>query len=303
MSKNNEKVEKVVEENIRIPKANTDYIRRKYLNISYADLSETQKLDIYLPDEGDGPFPVIVSIHGGAFAIGDKDDIQIEPMLKGLRRGYAVVGVNYRLSGEAKFPAAVHDVKAAIRWIKANAENYKLDRNKIAVWGGSAGGNLSAMIGVSANVSELEDLSLGNAEQTSNVQAVVDWFGPTDFLKMDEHLAELNLGPQDHNDEDSPESRYIGAKITDVPELVKRANPITYVTSDVPPFLIQHGDRDHLVPVQQSILLVEKLKEVLGYDSEKINFDILNGADHDDPAFKTESNLNRVYAFLDKYLK
>ncbi|MBN2394643.1 MAG: alpha/beta hydrolase [Anaerolineae bacterium] len=107
-----------------IPEANTTHIKRKRFDLAYVPISPAQKLDIYWPAEGHGPFPVIVSIHGGAFMGGDKRDVQLVPMLEGLERGYAVVGVNYRMSGEAKFPALVHDVKAAIRWIRANAAAY-----------------------------------------------------------------------------------------------------------------------------------------------------------------------------------
>ena len=116
------------------PLANTDHVKRKFLDLPYADLSPAQKLDIYLPDEGNGPFPVIMSIHGGAFMGCDKADMQVLPMLEGLKRGYAVVAVNYRLSWEAKFPALVHDVKAAVRWIRAHAQRYHLDPEKIAAW-------------------------------------------------------------------------------------------------------------------------------------------------------------------------
>ena len=101
--------------------AEVSAIKRKWQDIAYANLSPSQKLDIYLPDEGDGPFPVIVSVHGGAFMFGDKVDGQLTPMLEGLKRGYAVVSINYRLSGEALFPANITDVKAAIRGVKANA--------------------------------------------------------------------------------------------------------------------------------------------------------------------------------------
>ena len=102
--------------------ANTDYIKRKWIDIAYANQSQAQKLDIYLPDEGDGPYPVILSIHGGAFKSGDKGDGQVNAMLEGLKRGYAVVSINYRLSGEAIWPAQIQDVKAAIRWIRANSK-------------------------------------------------------------------------------------------------------------------------------------------------------------------------------------
>jgi acetyl esterase/lipase len=116
------------------PVANTEHIKRKFLDIPYAYLSPAQKLDTYLPDEGNGPFPVIVSIHGGAFMGCDKADAQIMPMLEGLKRGYAVVAVNYRLSWEAKFPALVQDGKAAMRWIRINAKRHQFDPGKIAAW-------------------------------------------------------------------------------------------------------------------------------------------------------------------------
>ena len=103
------------------------------------------------------------------------------------------MSINYRLSGEAKFPAPVQDAKAAVRWIRANAQRHHFDPNRIAAWGSSAGGYLAMMLGTSAGVETLEDRSMGNPDQPSNIQAVVDWFGPTDFLKMDEQLAESGL--------------------------------------------------------------------------------------------------------------
>ena len=171
----------------RLPPIQT-HIKRKFLNIPYASLSPSQKLDVYLPDEGEGPFPVIMAFHGGAFMGCDKADLQVLPMLEGFKRGYAVVSCNYRMSGEAKFPALVQDAKAAVRWVRANARQYSFDPQRIAAWGGSAGGYLSTMLGTSAGIIGLEDLSLGNPDQPCNVQAVVAWYGPTNFLKMDEHL-------------------------------------------------------------------------------------------------------------------
>lgn len=287
---------------IVIIKAEVHHINRKWLDISYAKQSNHQKLDIYLPEKGQGPFPVIMAIHGGAFAFGDKSDEQICPELNGIERGYAVVAVNYRLSGEAKFPKAIHDLKAAIRWIRANSKEYLLNPDKITAWGNSAGGNYAAMLGASDKAKELEDLTMGNSEQLSNVQAVVDWYGPIDFIKMDENLAKNGLEPQDHSEEDSPESRYLGRKITEIPELVKKANPITYITKSVPPYFIQHGSMDHIVPIQQSMLLFNKLQEVVE-DKDKITFDILQGVDHEGIKFKTPENIEKVFTFLDKYMK
>ena len=282
--------------------ANTDYIKRKWIDIAYANQSQAQKLDIYLPEEGDGPYPVILSIHGGAFKSGDKGDGQVNAMLEGLKRGYAVVSVNYRLSGEAIWPAQIQDVKAAIRWIRANSKQYKLNSGKIASWGGSAGGHLSAMAGTSGNVKELEDLSQGNADQSSRVQAVVDWFGPTDFLKMDEQAKESKVAnPQVHSIPDSPESQLIGKNLQDAPDLVKAANPETYISKDDPPFFIQHGLNDPLVPYPQSVNFAKKLEQTLG--KEKVTLELIPGTGHGGPNFQTKENVDKVFAFLDKHLK
>jgi acetyl esterase/lipase len=225
-------------------------------------------------------------------------------MLEGLKRGYAVVAVNYRLSWAAAFPALVHDVKAAVRWIRANAQRYRFDPERIAAWGGSAGAYLSAMLGTSAGVPELEDLSLGNAEQPSHVQAVVAWFGPTDFLKMDEYLAERGLAPEpgmEHSGANSPESLLLGNKITEIPDLVKAANPETYITAAAPPFLLQHGTMDPVVPVQMSINFAAKLEQAIGKD--RVQLGLLEGAEHGDPRFEAPENVEEVLGFLDNHLK
>jgi acetyl esterase/lipase len=296
-----QKFERVDEASIRIPRADVSHIRRKWLDIVYANTSQAQKLDLYMPDEGEGLFPVIVHIHGGGFAIGDKRDIHLLPLLRGLERGYAVASVNYRLSGEATFPAGLQDVKAAIRWLRANSEQYQLDGERIIAWGGSSGGNLAAMVCLTADVAELEDLSLGNAAYPSRVQVAVDWFGPTDFLKMDEQLVESGLGLADHSEADSPESRYLGAKITEIPETVQRANPMTYIHADMPPILIQHGRLDPMVPVQQSEIFARKLEQIAGPD--RFEFDVLEDAGHGDPQFETEENLNRVFRFIELHVR
>ena len=286
----------------RSGKANTENIKRKWLDVANASQSQAQKLDIYLPDEGDGPFPVIISIHGGAFKGGDKADGQVTAMLEGLKREYAVVSINYRLSGEAIFPAQIYDVKAAVRWIRANANQYKLNGEKMAAWGGSAGGHLSALLGTSGGVKELEDLTQGNATQSSRVNAVVDWFGPTDFMKMDEQLKEGNVkNPQVHSVPGSPESELIGKNLADAPELVKAANPETYITKDDPPFFIQHGRIDNLVPYQQSVNLAGKLEKVIGKD--KVTLEILPDSGHGGSGFSSPQNIEKVFAFIDRILK
>jgi acetyl esterase/lipase len=280
---------------------NTDTIKRKWIGVPYAFKSPAEKLDIYLPEEGNGPFPVIMAVHGGAFLMGDKGDGQLIPMLEGLKRGYAVVSINYRLSGEALFPKNINDVKAAIRWIRAHSREYHFNPDKIVVWGGSAGGNLSALAGTSADVKELEDLSLGNANQSSRVQAVVDWFGPTNFLLMDEQLKATGNGVPDHSEANSPESKVMGQKITDIPGKVQLANPETYITKDDPPFLIMHGTKDQLVPTQQSVLFAEKLEKALG--KNKVTVYLLPGAHHGGPEFNDPAIIKMVFDFLNTWLQ
>jgi acetyl esterase/lipase len=289
---------------MKAPPAHTHHIKRQYQNIPYAALSLSQSLDIYLPDDGEGPFPVILSIHGGAFMGCDKADMQVLPALEAMKRGYAVVALNYRLSWEATFPALVQDVKAAVRWVRANAKWYYLDPTRMAAWGGSAGGYLSTMLGVSAGVPELEDLSLGNPNNPCDVQVVVDWYGPTNFLKMDEQLTASDLAllaGTEHNGANSPESWLLGGKITDLPAQVAAANPETYIHPDLPPFLIQHGSVDATVPVQQSVELAQKIRAVCG--DERVTLEVFEGFGHGDPRFNSPVNVSRVLDFIDKHLK
>lgn len=289
------------------PKA--DSVARKWQNVPYAQRSPAQVLDVYLPDAGKGPFPVILNVHGGAWRSGDKVDGQLNAVLEARKRGYAIVTMNYRLSQEAPMPAQIHDVKAAIRWVRTNAKTYQLATEKMAVWGSSAGGHLVALAGTSGGVKSLEDLSLGNPGQSSRVQAVVDWFGPTNFLKMDEQLAQTGVKPpgrrsgsdQGHNAANSPESQLIGRPITEAPDLVNAANPETYISADDPPFFIQHGTVDGIVSREQSVEFAARLEKVIG--PQHVTLTLLEGAGHGGRQFSTGENLKRVLDFLDRYLK
>jgi acetyl esterase/lipase len=261
--------------------------KNKWLDVNYANGLPSQKLDIYLPDIGAGPFPFIIVIHGGGWAHGDKAAGIIVSVLNATKRGYAVASMNYRLSGEAKFPSQIYDVKGAIRFLRANAKKYNLNPEKIAVWGDSAGGHLASLAGTSGGVLEVEDITMGNIEQSSKVQAVVDWYGPIDLAKMDK--------------DNSPERNLIGSPLAEVPDLAKKANPVTYISKDDPPFFIQHGSKDAAVPKEQSVLFGAALKKVLG--KGKVTLEIINGAGHVDKAFETDENISHVLDFLDKIIK
>ncbi|MCP4104151.1 MAG: alpha/beta hydrolase [Desulfobacteraceae bacterium] len=282
-------------------KVDTSHIKRKWTDIPYAAISEAQKLDIYLPDEENGPFPVVMYIHGGAFMLGDKTTPSLKMVLNGLNRGYAVVSVNYRLSGEAVWPACVLDVKAAVRWLRANAKQYKLNPEKIAVWGTSAGGHLAAMLGTSGGIPEFTDSRLGNTEQPDHVQAVADWFGPINFLTMTEQFRQSGISDTDTSAADSPESKLMGRKITEIPGKVRKANPETYITPDDPPFFILHGIADKLIPVQQSEEFAAKLRQVLG--KEKVFLERVEGLGHGALRAGTSENTRKTFEFLDKNLK
>jgi acetyl esterase/lipase len=284
-----------------IPMGEVPEVTRKWIDLVYASLSPAHKLDIYLPEEGEGPFPVLFYTHGGGFRMGDKLDIYLASYLHALDRGYALVSVNYRLSGEAVFPAPLQDCKAALRWLRANGAKYGLDMDRVATGGQSSGGNFSAMMCVSAGVELFEDPALGNPEQSTAVQAGFDWYGPTDFSMMDEQLAAGSHGVCDHSEPDSPESKYLGTPVPEVPDLVALANPMTYVNPDMAPLLIQHGRDDVGVPVQQSEEFAKVIKEKAG--PGRCELDIIDGARHDSPVFTSPANLDRVFGFLDRYLK
>ncbi len=183
----------------------------------------------------------MIWIHGGGWQNGNKGG---GPALALLEQGFAVATINYRLSGDAIFPAQIHDCKAAVRHLRGKAKEYGIDPERFGVWGSSAGGHLVALVGTSGDVKELEGEVGEFTSVSSRVQAVCDWFGPTDFLKMGGR----------HDDAGSPESKLIGGPIQDNKELVAKANPITYVSADDPAFLIQHGDKDPAVPYNQSEL-------------------------------------------------
>jgi acetyl esterase/lipase/cyclophilin family peptidyl-prolyl cis-trans isomerase len=241
---------------------------RAHRDIVYVrDGHPLQKLDLYLPKEG-SDFPLIINIHGGAFRMGGKEDgVPVEY----LTEGYAVASINYRLSGDALWPAQIEDCKAAVRWLRANAAKYGLDSNRFAAWGASAGGHLAAMLGTAGWVKEFE---VGdNLGVSSRVQAVVDYFGPTDFLQMDAHRIPDG---QVHDAADSPESQLVGGALQENRDKVARANPITFVTKEAPPFLICHGDSDPLVPHHQSELLDAALRRA----GVPVTFHTVKGAGH-----------------------
>jgi acetyl esterase/lipase len=250
---------------------------------------ERQKLDLYLPAAGKD-WPLIVWVHGGAWRGGDKGGC---PALRFLRDGYAVASVNYRLSQHAPFPAQIEDCKAAIRWLRANATRHGYDAARIGVWGSSAGGHLVALLGTAGDVTAWDAGPHPGA--SSRVQAVVDFFGPSDLARMG-----AQSGPDsklDHDAPTSPESRLIGGPIRENRAKADAASPVTYVSRDDPPFLICHGDKDPTVPIGQSEVLHAALQKA-GVDS---TYHVVAGAGH---GFGNNPEVNRrVAEFFARHLK
>jgi acetyl esterase/lipase len=249
---------------------------------------EREKLDLYLPKAKEKT-PLIIRIHGGAWLMGSKE---MEGPGDYPSEGYAIASINYRLSQHAVFPAQIQDCKAAVRYLRANAQKYNLDPNRFGVWGPSAGGHLAALLGTTGDINEFD---VGeNLSVSSRVQAVADYFGPTDFLQMEEHRLPNGMH---HNTPDSPESKLIGGNIQDNPEKVAKANPITYITKDAPPFLIIHGDKDPLVPHHQSELLEAALKKA----GVPVTFYTVKGGGHG--GFKDPNVPRLTKEFFEKHLK
>ena len=254
-------------------------------NIEYVeDGHPRNKLDLYLSPKTEKPVPLVIWIHGGGWRKGDKKNCPARFLLE---HGFAVASVNYRLSGHAVFPAQIEDCKAAIRWLRTNAKDLNIDPGRFGVWGSSAGGHLVALLGTSGDV---EDFDPSNTTVSSSVQAVCDYFGPTNLLKMNEQAGES--GRLDHDSPDSPESKLLGGPLQTMTTQAKRANPITYVSADDPPFLIVHGDKDPLVPLQQSRELNMALTEA-GVDTELV---VVQGGGHG--GFKGAEHNDRVLAFF-----
>ena len=276
-------------------------IARKTLDIPYGTESPNQRLDIFLPEGEGGPVPALVYIHGGGFMFGDKRDFHLREYLTALERGWAVVAVEYRLSGEALFPAAVLDARKAVRWLKVNGREMGVDPDRLVSIGGSAGGNLAAMLGMNIPGGEFPGEEPGGDEPEPTVAAAVDQFGPVYFKSMDRQAEENGISFVNHDQADSPESRYIGTAVGEADdEFCAKAGPLYWAGERMAPLLVQHGTMDKLVPFGQSVELTDGLKKKgLG---GRVVFTPIEGAGHDDPAFSTPENLKTVFDFIESVI-
>lgn len=244
---------------------------------------ERQKLDLYLPAAAQTrDVPLVIYIHGGGWRLGDRKQ---PPAAMLLSHGYAVASIEHRYTTDAIFPSQIHDVKAAVRWLRAHARDYRLDGSRFAAWGASSGGHLALMLGVSPDIRSL-DGDGGNLDQSSRVQCVIDFYGTVEFRKPIEFpLNENRL-------------RALGGTPGERPELAALVTPITHVTPDDAPVLIVHGEADPVVAIAHSEAIAAALKAV----NVEVRFIRVPNGGHGGSEFTRESIHAEVFQFLDRHL-
>ena len=245
------------------------------------------KLDLAMPADGDGPFPAVVCIHGGGWVGGDRK--QMSQTIRVLaKRGYVAVSPDYRLAPHDRFPAQIEDCKAAVRWLRANAKSYKIDPDHIGAIGFASGGHLACLLGVTDKGDGLEGTG-GQADQSSRIQAVVSFFGPSDLAADDWGLdvTAKNLIP------------LLGGTLEAKAEAYRKASPLTYAGKNAAPLLIFHGSDDKMVPVEQSRKLADKITEAGG----SARLMVLRGEGHGFRPEKLLQCLTQMVEFFDGQLK
>jgi acetyl esterase/lipase len=279
-----------------IPQAKTGYITRQFQDIPYGE-DKLQRLDIYLPEKGAGPFPVIVNVHGGGFCACDKKDFHLYPTMFALQQGFAVAAVNYRLSPAVHYPEHFFDIERALLWIKQNGASKGLDTNNIYLWGTSAGGNLVLQAACKEGIPLPDDLRAAKDIHINAVAAMcpaIDCieFGKTGTL-FERFLVRFlfrNLRRDVFGTNKVP------------PKVARQSNPTTYIGGGIAPIYLQQGTRDPAVPYQQVKEFAEKLANLL--PPEDLIFHALEGAPHAgaDHHFFLQENVDPILRFFERHM-
>jgi len=284
-------------------------VTRKWLDVPYASESPSQVLDIYLPEEGTGPFPTYIFIHGGAFIVGDKQDVQFLLAADGINHGYAVVSVEYRRAFESKAPAALYDVKSAIRFLRAHAEEYCLDPERFALGGDSAGAYYAVFAAATHGIPAFNGPDPILPEVSDEVRAVVAQCGVYDLATMTPPPEVEANAPKEFVPGSIPVnliSIFVGANVRLFPGVAALLNPITYITKDFPPTLVQVGREDAVVPCTESVHLAETIEARCGKD--RVRFEANDGWNHCalnhivTADWFMQANIDRLFGFLDEVL-
>lgn len=262
---------------------------KKIKDIKFTKKNEHDlKLDLYLPEKTEKS-ALVVWIHGGGWQKGSKKDCKLNWLTE---HGYSVASISYRLSQVAKFPAQLHDCKGAIRWLRANSSKYGFETNDIIVAGSSAGGHLAALVGTTSGNERLEGEVGGNLTQPSSVSAIIDYYGPTDFILRSK------TQPSRANEVGSVVYNLLGGGADKKAELAKLASAAHHVTKDDPPLLIFHGDKDNTVLIDQSEAIIKAYKS----KGLSVRMNVLPGKKHGGAVFYHGENRKRVLEFLEEVL-
>lgn len=256
----------------------------------YAEAGDRKLLlDLYMPVAEKNPY-LIVWIHGGAWHSGSKEG----PPLDLVSSGYAIASVDFRLSTEATFPAPVHDIKAAIRFLRGNAKTYGYRSDKIIIWGSSSGGHLAVLVGTTNNDNYMEGSEGNYLQESSSVQGIIDFYGPTNFTTILTQSTPHGLSVR------APAlAILLGKPLDQVEELAKKASPVYQVDANDPPLLIVHGEQDIQVPINQSLELMNVYKK----KSLPVQFEVIPGAAHGGDEFYKGIGLKWAKDFLQRVLK
>jgi acetyl esterase/lipase len=278
-----------------VPQSKTGYITRQERNIPYGE-DKLQQLDIYLPEQGDGPFPVIINVHGGGFVTCDKHDFHLYPTMFALQQGFAVVAINYRLSPAVQYPEHYYDLKRAILWVAQNGSKKKLDGNNIFLWGTSAGGNLVLQAGCKAGIPVPEDLRAANAIRINGIAAMCPAIDLTHLANTGTIFERILVRWMFRN----LKKQIFGSnKVAE--EAAKQSNPTTYINGGIAPTYLQQGTRDPAVPFHQVKAFAQELAKIL--PEEDLVFDALEGAPHAGATehFFLQKNIDPILRFFEKH--
>jgi acetyl esterase/lipase len=254
-------------------------------DIEYAKIGDRSlTLDLYLPkrEATSSRSPTVVWVHGGAWRSGSKDNV---PILRWLDHGFAIASIEYRLSPEAKFPAQIHDIKGAVRFLRNRANEFGLDPDRFVIAGGSAGGHLAALTGVSSGVASLEGTIGEHFDAPSDIRAIVSFYGASDLQTILEQSTEYGLSVR------VPALQlFLGGQPSELPEVAKLASPVTHVDPTDPPLWLVHGDADPQMPIEQSCQLTDLYRQT----GLPVDFEVIAGGRHGGEAFFAQKRLDRI---------
>lgn len=273
----------------------------RFCDILYGESSAEQSMDIFLPGppSAGGPWPVIVLVHGGGWTSGGRRDLSISSIFKAVSQGYALATVDYRLAPGAIWPAQIHDVKAAIRYLRRHGGELGLDTRKIVLWGNSAGAHIAQLAAATPTPGDLEDLSMGAPEQSSRVDGLISWYGASDLYRQDEDMDTAFGGVSTRHTftmEANP-CQLLGCVIRENRAVADAASVIHHITADYVPALIQHGTADRVISYLQSVRLHQTIRSACGPGRSIL--ELIDGAIHGDIVFKDDANINRCLDFVD----